>query len=398
VIVLSGADLVLPDRLAGSSTVILDGERIVDVAPGPRRGGASDLTVDLHGYFIVPGFIDVHVHGVEGFDTLVQPEAIAEMSARLPRHGVTAFCPTTIACSPVELRAMLARVREARTARPRHGARVLPAHLESNFISPEFAGAQPVTCLRLPQGSRPGEGAFTGADIVSEIERASPDVGIVTMAPELDGALDLMRRLIKNGQRISIGHTGATYEQARDGIAAGARHATHLFNRMTPLTHREPGVVGAVLESDDIAAELICDGVHVHPAAMRAAIAAKGTARIMAITDGTAGSGLPQGTRATLGGRTITVGDVARLDDGTIAGSVLTMDGAFLRLVTLLNLSVVEAATLTSTTPARELGLHGHGVIAPGAVADLAVLDAAYNVVQTWIGGELAWAQTRLSK
>jgi N-acetylglucosamine-6-phosphate deacetylase len=144
---------------------------------------------------------------------------------------------------------------------------------------------------------------------LKEIERAGPDVGVVTMAPELDGALDLIRRLVQNGQRVSIGHTGATYEQARDGITAGARRATHLFNRMTPLTHREPGVVGAVLESDEVAAELICDGVHVHPAAMKAAIGAKGTSRIMAITDGTAGSGLPEGTRTTLGGRSITDGD-----------------------------------------------------------------------------------------
>jgi N-acetylglucosamine-6-phosphate deacetylase len=396
VIFLTGADLVLPDRVTGPSTLVLDGERISDLTTGRRAGGASDLTIDLAGHIMVPGFIDVHVHGVEGFDTLVQPEAIAEMSARLPRHGVTAFCPTSIACSPAELRAMLARVRDARLARPRHGARVLPAHLESNFISPAFAGAQPVGCLRLPRGARDGESGFTGDDVLKEIEHASPDVAIVTLAPELDGALDLVRRLVGNGQRVSIGHTGATYEQARDAVEAGARHATHLFNRMTPLTHREPGVVGAILESDEVAAELICDGFHVHPAAMKAAIAAKGASRIMAITDGTAGSGLPAGTRTTLGGRSITVGDLARLDDGTIAGSVLTMDRAFARLVTVLNLSLVDAAMLTSTTPARELRLQGHGVIAPGAVADLVVLDRAYNVVQTWVGGELAWDGRRI--
>ncbi len=397
-ILLSGADLVLPDRLAGPSTLVLDGGRIADIEEAPRRGGTADLTVDLAGHLVVPGFIDVHVHGVEGFDTLVQADAIEQMSARLPRYGVTAFCPTTVACSPAELRAMLSRVRAARTSRRPNGARVLAAHLESNFISPAFAGAQPAQCLRLPHGARGGEGEFTGADIVAEIEQASPDVGIVTPAPELDGALDLIRRLVGNGQRVSIGHTGATYDQARAGIEAGARHATHLFNRMTPLTHREPGVVGAVLESDAVAAELICDGAHVHPAAMRAAIAAKGTAHVMAITDGTAGSGLPAGARATLGGRTITVGDLARLEDGTIAGSVLTMDRAFSRLVTMANLTPVDAAVLTSTTPARELGLHGHGVIARGAVADLVVLDRAYHVVQTWIGGELAWSQPRLTE
>lgn len=396
-ILLSGADLVLADRVTGPSTLVLDGDRIAEIAPGTHRGGAADRSFDLSNHLIVPGFIDVHVHGIEGFDALVQPDAIAQMSARLPRHGVTAFCPTSIACSPAELREMLTRVGEARASRPTRGARVLPAHLESNFISPAFAGAQPVRCLRLPRGSRGGEAEFTGQDIVNEIERASADVAVVTIAPELDGALDLIRRLVRNGQRVSIGHTGATYEQAREGIEAGALRATHLFNRMTPMTHREPGVVGAVLESEDVAAELICDGVHVHPAAMKAAIGAKGTSRVMAITDGTAGSGLAQGTRTTLGGRAITVGDVARLEDGTIAGSVLTMDGAFARLVTVLGLSLVEAATLTATTPARELALHGYGVIAPGAAADLVVLDKALAVSQTWIGGELAWGRERIS-
>ena len=396
-ILLSGADLVLPDRVVGPSTLVLDGDRIVDIAAGTRTGGSADQTFELSNHLIVPGFIDVHVHGIAGLDTLVQPDAIAQMSARLPRHGVTAFCPTSIACSPAELRGMLTRVAVARASRPARGARVLPAHLESNFISPAFAGAQPVRCLRLPRGSREGEMAFSGQDIVDEIERASADVAVVTIAPELDGAIDLIRRLVRNGQRVSIGHTGATYEQAREGIEAGALRATHLFNRMTPMTHREPGVVGAVLESEDVAAELICDGVHVHPAAMKAAIGAKGPSRVMAITDGTAGSGLAQGTRTTLGGTPITVGDVARLEDGTIAGSVLTMDGAFARLVTVLGLSLVEAATLTATTPARELTLHGYGVIAPGAAADVVVLDKALNVFQTWIGGELAWARERIS-
>ncbi len=397
-IFLRGAGLVLPDRVSGPSTVVIEGDRILDVRDGSRAGSSADVAIDATGHLVVPGFIDVHVHGVEGCDALAQADGIEQMSLRLTRFGVTAFCPTSIACAPGELRSMLAAVGRARANRPRRGARVLPAHLESNFISPAFAGAQPRQCLRLPRGSRAGEGEFTGADILAEIERARPDVGIVTIAPELDGAIDLIASLVARGHRVSIGHTGATYEEARAGIEAGARHATHLFNRMTPLTHRKPGVVGAVLESEEVAAELISDGIHVHPAAMRAAIAAKSASRMMAITDGTSGSGMPPGSRTTLGGRPITIGDVARLDDGTLAGSVLTMDRAFARLTTLAGLSPVDAALMTSTTPARELGLHGHGVIAPGAVADLVVLDATYNVVQTWVGGELAWSRDRLSQ
>ena len=283
------------------------------------------------------------------------------------------------------LREMLAGIRAAREV-PRAGsARVLPAHLESNFISSDFKGAQPETCIRAPRETRAGD--FSGADILAEIAAARADVGIVTVAPEIDGVLDLIADLAQHGHRVSLGHSGATYAQACEGIAAGARHATHLFNRMTPFGHREPGLVGAILESDLVAAEIICDGVHVHPAAVRAAVAAKTVAKIIAITDGTAGSGIATGGTATLGGRRITISDAAYLDDGTLAGSVLTMDRAFAMLVKTMGFSLVEAAQMCSTTPARELGLQGFGVIAPGATADLVVLDADLQVVETYIAG-----------
>jgi N-acetylglucosamine-6-phosphate deacetylase len=295
---------------------------------------------------------------------------------------------------------MLAGVRIARTTRPPGGARVLPAHLESNFINPEYKGAQPEACLRSPrhdsprrsaEGAASAAGKWTGADILAEIAAARPDVGIVTLAPELDGALDLIRDLVAHGHHVSLGHSGATYEQAVEGIRAGARQATHLFNRMPPLAHRAPGLTGAVLESDDVTVELICDGVHVHPAMMRMALAAKRPDRVMAITDGTAGSGMPPGSTATIGGYPIAIRDAAYLADGTIAGSSLTMDRAFAKLTSEIGLSLSDAATVCATTPARALGLQGFGLIAPGAIADLVVLDRDLRVVQTWIAGVLAF-------
>ena len=409
-IVLSGADLVLPDRVLGGGTLVLDGDRIVDVRPGADAAGDASsphLHFPFAEHYIVPGFIDVHVHGVEGLDTLDLPpdggshdgavSSIAGMAERLPRYGVTAFCPTTIACDPVALRRMLSNVRAARTQRPPAGARVLPAHLESNFINPDYKGAQPLDCLR---GVRPGSdpcltpatpGAWTGAEILAEIAAARPDVGIITIAPELDGAIDLIRELVAHEHHVSLGHSGATYEQAMEGVRAGARQATHLFNRMTPIGHRAPGLAGAVLESGDVIAELICDGVHVHPGMMRVALAAKRAEGIMAITDATAGAGLPRGSRSTIGGRPITVRDGAYLDDGTLAGSVLTMDRAFARLTSEVGISLSEAATVCATTPARALGLQGFGVIAPGAIADLVVLDRDLRVIQTWVAGTLAY-------
>jgi N-acetylglucosamine-6-phosphate deacetylase len=382
---ISAAGIVLPDRLTGPGIVVIDGERIVEIHEG---AGAPHA-----GRYVVPGFIDVHVHGVEGADTLDGGDAVQRIARRLPRFGVTAFCPTTVACAPDALRAMLSDVRAARVNRHDNAARVLPAHLESNFINPDFKGAQPLTCLRSPAGGGQRQGDFTGSDILNEIEAARADVGIVTVAPELDGALDLIASLVKHGHHVSLGHSGATYEQALAGIAAGARQATHLFNRMTPFSHRAPGLAGAVLDHPDVTVEIVCDAVHVHPAGVRVAIAAKGQSHVMAITDGTAGSGLPHGSETSLGGRRITVRDVAYLDDGTIAGSVLTMDQAFGTLVKTVGTDLVTAAQLCATTPARALQLHGLGAIAPGAFADLVVLDAELRVVQTYIAGRLVWSE-----
>jgi N-acetylglucosamine-6-phosphate deacetylase len=403
-ILLTGADLVLPDRVLDGGTIAIDGDRIVEINPADAgaTSGQSDLSFHFPDHYIVPGFIDVHVHGVEGLDTLDGGTVISAIAERMPRFGVTAFCPTSLACDPPSLRRMLAGVRVARTTRPPGGARVLPAHLESNFINPEYKGAQPLACLRAVK--RPADAkqttatqaadAWTGDEILAEIAAARPDVGIVTLAPELDGALDLIRELVAHGHHVSLGHSGATYEQAIEGIRAGARQATHLFNRMPPIAHRAPGLAGAVLESDDVIVELVCDGVHVHPAMMRVALAAKRPERVMAITDGTAGSGLPIGSKATIGGYAITIRDAAYLDDGTIAGSSLTMDRAFAKLTAEMGLSLSDAATVCSTTPARALGLQGLGVIAAGAIADFVVLARDLTVVQTWVGGVLAWEKS----
>jgi N-acetylglucosamine-6-phosphate deacetylase len=391
-IVLSGADLVLPDRILSSGTLVIDNGRIVDI-----RGETSGT---LHNHYIVPGFIDVHVHGIGGVDVLDGPGAVAAIASRLPRHGVTAFCPTTVACGPEALALVLSQIRDLREEGIGRGARVLPAHLESNFISAAFCGAQPAACLRTPRdafdqtASSPADREFSAADILREIERAVPDVGIVTLAPELDGGLDLIRWLTARGLRASLGHSGATFDVAQSAIAAGARQGTHLFNRMPPFDHRAPGLVGAILQTEEVVAELICDGVHVHPAVVRAAIAAKRPARVFAITDGTAASGLPAGARATLGGQSITAGESAAfLDDGTLAGSTATMDRVFQTLVGPVGLSVVDAATVCSTTAARELGLVGFGMLAVDAVADLVVLDGQLSVAQTYVGGQLVYTR-----
>ena len=404
-VVLSGAALVLPDRMLSPGTLVIEGDRIADVrADTAVRDGGGHASL-FHGHYIVPGFVDVHVHGVDGVDALDGGDAVAAIARRLPRYGVTAFCPTTVACGPGPLRALLDQVRRAREQPAAHSARVLPAHLESNFINPEYRGAQPLACLRTPRaggaagagraGEAGGAGEFSAQDILDEIARAEPDVGIVTLAPELDGGLDLVAALTARGHRVSLGHSAATYDEALAAIAAGARQATHLFNRMPPMHHRAPGLAGAVLQADEVAAEIICDGVHVHPALVRTAIAAKRPSRVLAITDATAAAGLPAGSRARLGGQEIVAGEAtAHLPDGTMGGSTLTMDRAFRMLVERIGLSLVDASALCSTTPARELGLVGHGVLRPDAVADLVILDADFRVVQTYVGGQRVYTRT----
>jgi N-acetylglucosamine-6-phosphate deacetylase len=400
-IVLQGGDLVLPTRVIPAGAIVIDGERISAIDTRSRVAPSGARTVDARGTYVVPGFIDVHVHGVEGVDTLDGGDAIPSIAARLPRYGVTAFCPTTVACDPSTLAGVLRQIAHARVAPPSGSARVLPGHLESNFINPDYKGAQPAICLRLPprdtdtvSGVNSGD-QFSATDILSAIAAARPDVGIVTLAPELPGSLELIRSLVAAGHRVALGHSAADFDTAIAAIEAGARHATHLFNRMPPVSHRAPGLAGAVLARADIAAELICDGVHVHPAMGQMAIAAKGIDRVMAITDGTSCSGLANGAAGRLGGRAIQVRDnVAVLKDGTLAGSTLTMDRAFRNLITRFQQTVIDAATLCATTPARELGLTGFGVIAEGAIADLVVLDRTFKVMHTLIGGQFVFSAT----
>jgi len=391
-IVLAGGDVVAPGDVYEGGSVLIDAGRIVSIE---QRRVAPDgaVIVDASKCFVVPGFIDVHVHGVDGSDALDGAGAVARIAAALPRYGVTSFCPTSVACGPEDLAVFLDDIRQLRSSAPDGAARVLPAHLESNFINPDFRGAQPLRCLR---SADEHEGAvawpFTGAEILELIERLRAEVGIVTLAPELPGAIDLIGRLVAAGHTVSMGHSGADFDVAIAAIEAGARHATHLFNRMPPMTHRAPGLVGAVLSRHEVAVELICDGYHVHPAVCDIAISSKGPSQTLAITDGTAGSGQAVGSSALLGGRVIQVREEAAfLEDGTLAGSTLTMDRAFRNLVTLCNRSVSDASAMCAASPAAQLRLADRGRLQEGLLADVVLLDREFHVVRTYVDGVQAW-------
>lgn len=311
--------------------------------------------------FIVPGFIDLHVHGGGGGDCMEGAESVRRMAGFHARHGTTALLATTVTAPVSDLRRAFDGIARA-MAEPLHaGARILGAHLEGPFINPDALGAQPPFAI-------PPDPA-----LAEELHRRAP-IRVATYAPEIDPDGRLLACLRRLGARAQIGHTTCTYAQARAALAAGAAGFTHLFNAMTGLHHRDPGAVGAAL-AHGASAELILDFHHVDAGAALAALRA--VPRLHCVTDAVAAAGMPDGPYR-LGAHAIEKrGDTVRLaEGGGLAGSVLTMDQALANLLAL-GLPLAEAAGRCATLPAAYLGLEDRGRLVPGAAADLVVLDAA---------------------
>jgi N-acetylglucosamine-6-phosphate deacetylase len=358
----------LPDHRIVEATLAVQGETIVAVTPGLDR--SADVSA---AGTIVPGFIDLQINGAYGYDFTQDGGAVAHVAARLPATGTTAFLPTIIT-SP--LAAYPKRLHEVGVAcEGAHGARILGVHLEGPYLSPSCAGAH--------------NPAFLRAIDKAAIEHwADPTlVRIVTLAPELAGATTAVQILRENDILVSAGHSDATYDQALAGFAAGIGWGTHLFNAMSPLGHREPGLTGALLAAD-VPCGLIVDGIHNHPAMVALAYRLKGAEGITLVTDAMEAMGMPPGAYRLADRKVIVDATSARLADGTLAGSILTMDAAVRNVIAFTGCSLAEAATMASTTPARLLGLARQGRIAVGCDADLTVLDDNLRVTQTWVGGK----------
>ena len=356
---------------------LLFDERILGLADEPP---ADAQRIDAQGGIVSAGLIDVHCHGFGGREAGdVGAEELAEMSRALARHGVTAWLPT-VSCLAWERSAeVMNGMAEAMrlTAAPGFpGARVLGAHAEGPFLSVRKAGAQNPAFIVAP-----------------DWERVAPLLGpvrLMTVAPEAPGAEDLIRRLVAAGVAVSIGHTEASYAQAVAGIEAGATHATHTFNAMPNLLHRQPGATAALLEDGRVYCELIADGFHVHPALIALAARLKGD-RLVLITDSIRFAGLPDG-EYTLGGQTVTVrGIECRLPDGTIAGSTLTMDRAVRNARDLGGLSLSQALTAATESAAASVGETARGALRPGFTADIAIFDAQMQPARTFVGGAEVW-------
>jgi N-acetylglucosamine-6-phosphate deacetylase len=331
----------------------------------PGQGGAAIL---------IPGFVDLHVHGGGGRDSMEGGDALARIAATHARHGTTSLLATTMTAPRAEIESALAAI--APHCRPdgrgSAQARVLGVHLEGPYINPGRLGAQP---------------DFASAATLAEVQalHALAPLRLITIAPEMPGHLELIVALRAAGFVVQIGHSAGRYEDGVAALAAGATGFTHLFNAMTGLHHREPGMAGAALAHAE-RAEIIPDLLHVHPGAIRAAL--RCIPGLYCVTDSTAAAGMPDGDYR-LGRHTVTkcLGGV-RLADGTLAGSTLTMDQALRNLVQTLGLSLAEASRRTSTLAAQHLGLADRGVLRVGAWADVVVLDAALDLRQVWIEGE----------
>lgn len=330
----------------------------------------------------IPGFVDVHIHGAGGHDVMEgTPEALIGVTNSVARHGTTSMVATTVTAGTDEtLRAIdgIAKYISVQHKTEMARAQILGLHFEGPFLNPARRGVHPKEYLKLPS-----------AELLEKFLQASAGrAQILTIAPELLGAMPCIDAARKAGMVVALGHTDATYEQARAGIARGAKHAVHVYNAMRPFSHRDSGVIGAVLTSPEVTGELIADGIHVDEAAMKLLIQAKGAGGVILVSDGLSATGMPDG-KYTLGGFEVTVsGGVCRNAEGTLAGSTLTLDRA-LRNVVKLGASIPDGVRMLTTNPASLLGLEfKKGALRVGADADIVLINEELEVAQVFLRGE----------
>jgi len=377
-------ELITPTQTVEHPLVLVNDGKIVEIAARQSRlVPAGTQVLDLGDRTIAPGYIDLHIHGSAGFDVMDDSAAALPAIERLlTRHGVTGYYPTTVT-APLDttLRA-LERLADAIEGRKEAGkiaecrACPLGIHLEGPFISHARKGVHPAANLLPPK--------------VETLERfwqaARGHLRMMTIAPELDGAAEVIIEAARRGVCVSLGHSDADFEATERGIAAGARHATHTFNAMRPLAHRESGILGAVLTDSRLSADIIADGVHLDPAIVKLVAHAKGAERTMLITDATAATGMPDG-RYHLGSLEVEVKDGRCMADGKLAGSILTMDIAVRNLARFAGWSLAQAVTAASRNPAAVASLTNKGILAAGADADFVILNPAGEVVRAFVGG-----------
>lgn len=340
---------------AGLSVRVREG-RILEIGEKPEAADGEE-TLDLAGQYLLPGFVDVHIHAFRGRDTMRGEADVRAMSRELRRLGVAAFCPTTMSAPEAETAAAVRGIRAVMEKPEADGAAVLGAHMEAPFLNEIRAGAQRKEFFRNPDW-----------DLFEKLTGGDPGaVRLMTLAPERPGSEAFIRRACREGIRISLGHTAADAETFHRAADWGADHATHLFNAMAPLGHRAPGGPGAALADERFRCEMICDGIHLHRDTVRVIARCKGPAMALAVTDAMEAAGMPEGCYR-LGGQEVLVsGGAARLRDGTLAGSVLTMPRALENLIHRFGIPPADACAMCTSAPAASVGEKLAGRMVPGA-------------------------------
>jgi len=376
-IYIHNANLYTPKGLLEHGAMIVSGETISALGPEFDLPCPPKIPrFDANGQYLVPGFIDLQINGAFGMDFTFDPESIWQVGEQLIRFGVTSFLPTIISSPPKTILNAQAVVQKGPPA-SYHGARVIGLHLEGPYLNPEKHGAHNPDYLRLPEPEIYGH--WSPATFVR----------LVTLAPELPGAINAVQTLIKHGVVVSAGHSQASLSQSQAGFEAGIRYGTHLFNAMPAFDHRQPGLVGALLADQRLTSGMIVDGIHTHPVTVNLTWRVLGAPRTSLVTDAMAALGMPPGEYQ-LGGRKVYVdgSSSAKLADGTLAGSLLSLDQALRNLIKFTGCRPEEALPAITQVPARMLGLNSSlGNLVVGAKADLVLLSSDLHVVAVWLNG-----------
>ena len=363
-----------------NGSILIENGKIKEINPVTC---SDENILDANGLYVSPGFIDVHIHGAGGFDTMDGTvEAINSIAKTIVKHGTTSFTPTTMTVAIEAINKSMKVIKQLKKEGT-EGANVLGAHLEGPFVSPQAIGAQNPNYLLPPSISNYNK-------MVKDCEDA---VVSITLAPEIDGAKELIDYLSKKGIVCSIGHTKATYEEAMEAIECGACHSTHLYNAMTPLNHRAPGVVGAIFDSD-ITTETISDGIHISYPSLRIAYKQKTTDKVLLVSDAMMACCMPDGDYS-LGGQDVIVHNgAARLKNGSLAGSILTLDKAVKNVYKNSNLPLYEIVKMASYNAAKHCKVHDHkGQIKEGYDADLILFDDDINIQKVFVAGKEVYSE-----
>jgi len=381
--------LLTPTDAVEQPLVLVEQGRVLEISPRRDRPVPAGVSVsDFGDGVMAPGYVDIHIHGSAGYDVMDSAaEALPAIEHLLARHGVTSYFPTTVTAPMDTILRALERLadaiekRESTNGEGRGRALPLGIHLEGPFISHARRGVHPSENLLAP----------TLALFEQFWQAARGRIRMMTMAPELDGASEVIAEAARRGVCVSVGHSDADFETTERGIAAGARHATHTFNAMRPLSHnsldhRSPGILGAVLTDGRVSADIIADGVHLDPSIVKLFASAKGPEQTVLITDATSATGMPDG-RYRLGSFEVDVRDGKCMSNGKLAGSVLTMDRAVRNLARFAEWELPQAVAAATQNPARVAQIVNKGVLAAGADADFVVLNSVGEVLRTFIGG-----------